>query len=293
MHRTTVLVPVLGFAGALVASGAADNGRATRVSHNTHVALEQVRLRAHFDSVLVELGARDVVHLTAKQRDARSELITLLAEYRDEGRFPLNDRYADRLTPIFRDARGVTCAMAYLIERSGRADIVDRVERTKNLAYIDELAADRDLVAWLDSTGLSVDEAARVQPTYPPNPDEIVDKSYARWSVYLNGASIATLTWNLARPGDRVGLLGVFVGLLTVLQSVGPDQLGNAPRRDKSIDAFSRVTGTSAILAALWAINRKPRSTDSTQRVSRVEMTPIVGMARGSQPFTIGLAARF
>ena len=160
MHRTALVVIFV--AGALVASS-------DPVSLASHVAEEQVRLRAHFDSVLLELGTRDVAHLTANQRATRSELTAWLAEYRDKGRFPLNDRYADSLTPIFRDARGVTCAMAYLIARSGRRDIVDRVEQTKNLAYIGELAFDPEMVAWLDSVGLSVEEASRVQPTYAPS----------------------------------------------------------------------------------------------------------------------------
>lgn len=290
MHRT-VLVLVL-VAGAFVPSGDAEEGGANPVSHASHIAREQVRLRAHFDSVLVELRARDVTRLTPNQQAARSDLTTWLAEYRDASRFPLNDRYSDSLAPIFRDARGVTCAMAYLIERSGRRDIVDRVERAKNLAYLSELSADAELVAWLDSVGLSAEEASRVQPTYPPRPDEIVDKDYARWSVWSNGASIATATWNLARPGDGVGFLGVFAGALTVLSSIGSDQLGNAPRRDKSIDTISRVTGTSAIIAGLWAINRKPRS-DAKARASRVEMTPVAGVPFGSKAFTVGLAARF
>lgn len=291
MHRTVV---VLAFAaGALVASSEAEEGASNPVSHSPHVALQQVRLRAHFDSVLLELAARDVAHLTASQRAARSELTAWLTEYRDAGRFPVNDRYRDSLTPIFRDARGVTCAMAYLIERSGRRDIVDRVERAKNLAYISELASDSGLVAWLDSVGLSVEEASRIQPQYAPSPDEIVDKTYAKLAVFFTSASIASATWNLARPGDLVGFLGVFVGALTVLQSAGMDQLGNAPRRDKSIDAFSRVTGASAMIAGLWAINRKPPSTHRILRVSRVDMTPIVGVPLGSQPFTVGLAAKF
>ena len=290
MHRTLLLVLIVGILAAKSGAGADQTGHRDNASH---IRREQIRLRSHFDSVLVELRARDVSRLTPSQRAARSELTTWLAEYRDAGTFPLNDRYADRSTPIFRDANGATCAMAYLIERSGRGDIVDRVGRERNLAYIVELAADPELVAWLDSAGLSVEEASRVQPTYAPRPDEIVDKSYARWSVLGNGASIATATWNLARPGDPVGLLGVFVGALTVLQSVGSDQLGNAPRRDKGIDTFSRVTGGSAIIAGLWAINQKPRSTEASARISRVEMTPILGVPIGSRQFTVGLTAKF
>src|SRR5688500_2281576 len=72
----------------------------------SHVALERARLRAHFDSVLGELGARDVSRLTTDQRAARLDLTNWLSEYRESGRFPLNDRYSGSQTPIFRDARG-------------------------------------------------------------------------------------------------------------------------------------------------------------------------------------------
>jgi hypothetical protein len=60
--------------------------------------------------------------------------------------------------------------MAYLIDRSGRRDLVDRVAATRNNAFIAELADDSALRAWLDSVGLSVTEAARIQPSYPPEP---------------------------------------------------------------------------------------------------------------------------
>lgn len=53
--------------------------------------------------------------------------------------------------PFFRDSRGVLCAMAYLIDRSGRGDLVDRVTSTRNNAFIPELAGDPELRTWLDS----------------------------------------------------------------------------------------------------------------------------------------------
>ena len=68
--------------------------------------------------------------------------------------------------PFFRDGYGALCAMAYLIERSGRRDLADRVALTRNNAFIAELANDPELRVWLDSVGLSVTEAARIQPTY-------------------------------------------------------------------------------------------------------------------------------
>lgn len=135
-----------------------------------HRRLEVARLRAHFDSVDAELRLPTALPLTPAQHTGRATLIGWLREYREGGGFPRNDRFPDRAVPFFRDSRGVLCAMAYLIDRSGRGDLVDRVASTRNNAFIPELAGDPELRAWLNSVGLSVAEAARIQPWYGPPP---------------------------------------------------------------------------------------------------------------------------
>lgn len=45
--------------------------------------------------------------------------------------------------------------MAYIIDRSGRADIVAKVAASRNNAYISQLAGDPALIAWLDSAVLA------------------------------------------------------------------------------------------------------------------------------------------
>ena len=84
--------------------------------------------------------------------------------------------------PFFRDRYGALCAMAYLIERSGRGDLVDRIAISRNNAFIAELATDPALRAWLDSVGLSVSEAARIQPTYTPDIGAEVARYDSAWS---------------------------------------------------------------------------------------------------------------
>jgi hypothetical protein len=132
--------------------------------------LEVARLRAHFDSVDAELRHAKALQFTSSQRRVRAILIGWLREYRDAGEFPRNDRFPELAMPFFRDGHGAPCAMAYLIERSGRRDLVDRIALTRNNAFIAELAEDPELRAWLDSAGLSVTEAARIQPTYSYTP---------------------------------------------------------------------------------------------------------------------------
>jgi Domain of unknown function (DUF4440) len=151
--------------------------------------LEVARLQAHFDSVDAELRDAKGPQLTSSQRVARATLIGWLRQYRNAGEFPRNERFANRPMPFFRDGHGALCAMAYLIERSGRHDLVDRIAITRNNAFIAELAADPALRAWLDSVGLSANEAARIQPTYTP----MVEASVARYDSAWNRRDTSTV----------------------------------------------------------------------------------------------------
>ena len=262
---------------------------------------EQVRLRAHFDSVLIELRARDVSTLSRGQRASRDRLLGWLAEYRDAGRFPLNDRYANEATPIFRDARGATCAMAYLIERSGRRDIVDRVATTRNLAYVGELVDDPAIVAWLDSVGFELEEAARVQPTYgTPESRRNVDREYAVWSMMASGASLITATWNLAKPNRVVGVLGLLTGGFTVLVGLVPVNAdATQTDGDGSVATLNIISGGAAIVAGLWAIGRRQsRSASSPVPDSQgtkwgLALDPVLQSGNGAQGIRLGVVGRF
>ena len=182
MRRHLLILTAVGMlAGASALPGRA---RAVRPAGPEALArrLEVARLRAHFDSVDAELRYAKALQLTPSRRAARATLIGWLREYRDAGRFPRNERFPERAMPFFRGGHGTLCAMAYLIERSGRRDLVDRIAMTRNNAFIAELANDPALRVWLDSVGLSVTEAARIQPTYTPNVVDYVVHYDSAWS---------------------------------------------------------------------------------------------------------------
>ncbi|HVK78830.1 MAG TPA: hypothetical protein VM734_36270 [Kofleriaceae bacterium] len=126
---------------------------------------EVARIQHHLAGAEAQLRAADVRGLSPDQRARRAALIDELARYRARGRFPRNLDFAAR-TPYFIDARGVRCAMAHLIETHGGGALVARVAATANNAYVAELAGDPELIAWLDANGLTVGEAARIQPSY-------------------------------------------------------------------------------------------------------------------------------
>lgn len=93
-------------------------------------------------------------------------MLEALAEYRARGVFPQNLDLPDRKVPYFVDASGIRCAMAHLIEISGGGALVERIARTRNNATIHELADEPELVAWLGAAGLTLEEAATIQPSY-------------------------------------------------------------------------------------------------------------------------------
>ena len=132
---------------------------------------EVARIQAHIFRAERLAAARDVSGLSPAARAARRRLLQELAVYRRRGVFPQNRDFPGRRMPYFIDARGVRCAMAHLIELSGGATLVQRIARTRNNAYVRELADEPELIAWLDRNGLSVEEAARIQPSYGGEPE--------------------------------------------------------------------------------------------------------------------------
>src|SRR5688572_19319569 len=101
---------------------------------------EVARIRAHFDSVLVELAARDLSTLTVAQRANRSGLVTTLVAYRERGVFPHNYDFPGEAVPYFVDRKtGTLCAVAHLLASTGRRDIVDRVARADNNVWVPSL----------------------------------------------------------------------------------------------------------------------------------------------------------
>ncbi len=129
---------------------------------------EADRLRRHFDAARAYLAERDLSTLTDAQRARRAARLADLEAYVARGVFPKNTDFEAQRAPYFVDDEGTRCAMAHLLETSGEPALVERVANSANNAYVYELAEDPELAAWLDHNGLTVDEAAMIQPTYGP-----------------------------------------------------------------------------------------------------------------------------
>jgi hypothetical protein len=264
-----------------------------------HMRGEVARLQAHFDSVDGELKGRDVSKLSKEQLASRTRLAAWLRDYRDDARFPLNDGVASSAVPIFRDSRGVLCAMAYLIQRSGRPDIVDDVAASRNTASVFELADDPRLVAWLDSTGLTLEEAARIQPTYERPRDRrlMVDADYAIGSVVLGGTAFATGAVNLLSPSRTSGVIGLIVGTLGLVNGVvWLANSGDANRRLAGVNTAIGALSIGAAFRGFIAPKAAPTGRSSASRDARfsdVALAPTVVSLLGKPQVGFTLSARF
>ncbi len=268
-----------------------------------HLRAEAARLRAHFDSVDRELRARDLSRLTDEQRAKRSELISWLRDYRNAGRFPENDKFANRAMPFFRDSHGMLCAMAYLVDRSGRGDIVDHIAKTRNNAFIRELTDDPALVAWLDMSGLTVDEAARIQPQYGPpytviiTDEKRVSPNYAILSMGMSGASLGSLGFNVFSPSRTSGGVGLVAGVATIIAGAAhlQDPVGN-----QRVAIANTAVGSLAALGALRALfttrpaRERPATVPSRNHLlSEASITPDLMMIDNAPRMGLRLRARF
>jgi hypothetical protein len=223
---------------------------------------EVARLRAHFAQVDRELMARDVSHLTADQRRARAVHITRLRAYAAAGVFPKNSHHPGAYVPYFVDDRGTRCAMGFLIEASGADDFVARVRARLNYSYIADIARDRELGpplhAWLEANGLSLEEAARIQPGYPGNPEfPEVTTAYKVGSIVAIATELTSVAVNtsLVKVGlsrTATGLIGVTVGgagLLLGVHGVSYTGGSGAPLVTVNI-----VMGSLALGCGLYAL---------------------------------------
>jgi len=252
---------------------------------------EVARLQAHFDALDRQLRNADVSQLAPAQRQARAQMIGWLREYRDAGSFPRNDRFADP-KPYFRDSRGVLCAMAYLIERSGRGDVVDRIARTQNNAFLPALADDAELVAWLKGAGLTLAEASRVQPVYTPPgaraEDESASNDYIATSVALSIGSLTTVAMNHGDPDRGSAWAGIILGSASVV--AGAIELDSDASETQHLAEANVLVGAVALTTALLNGFYAPVTADA----SGFRFTPTVFPTAAVQPHVgVTFAARF
>jgi hypothetical protein len=227
---------------------------------------EVARIRAHFDTVIAELGSRDLTGLAEGQRSKRALLVTTLIAYRDRGAFPKNYDFPDRFVPYFVDRRtGVHCAVAHLLQATGRGDIVDRVRSANNNVRVAELAGDTAFVSWLEASGLTLDEAARIQPTYGGgrSVDDQQDHSYRNASAVAIPLSVLSALWNLSENANAerpaVATVGLAIGVATLGLGLFADAFPGASGELVLANGVAGGASTFVSARSLIRRNRAPK----------------------------------
>jgi hypothetical protein len=159
------------------------------------------QLQQHFDVVIALLMAGTPQHIelaldrleasrqqswTVAEREAwrrqllesRGAQIARLVAYRNRGQFPLNEGQASHAVPIFVDEHDTACAVGQLMRQSGRDREVSGIRDANNLVYVPDVA-EGPLVAWTLKSGITLEEAALIQPSYGPillpKPDDAIE----------------------------------------------------------------------------------------------------------------------
>jgi hypothetical protein len=210
------------------------------------------------------LRGRDVATLSPAQRTARARNLDVLHEYWTAGVFPTNTDFPGERMPYFIDRYGIRCAMAYLIEQSGRGDIVARVAATNNNARIRELKGDPELVAWLDENGLTAAEAARIQPAYgDPPPPPPASKGYKTTTTAAVGLNAMSLILNGTRTGlsrRLTGAIGILAGASGV--TAGAPNFDQAGQR-RTLGYVNAGIGAASIVVGVYRLAARAPATSN------------------------------
>ncbi|MEO5818086.1 MAG: hypothetical protein ABIT20_22645 [Gemmatimonadaceae bacterium] len=279
-----------------LATIAASTQQATATSGDVGAA-EVMRIRAHFDSVLSQLSAREVSGLTAAQRTRRTAVLEMLRAYQTRGVFPHNYDFPGEAVPYFVDRKtGTQCAVAHLLASTGHRDLVDRVARANNNVWVRELAGDSAFTRWLSDNGLTLKEAAFIQVPYaqPVSQAEVArNVGFAVAAPFALGGAMATTLWNLTSNSDghrtRVSKIGVISGLATV-------GLGAAVLAKSEFNRGYAASGVAVGLTSV-ALSMRSMSNHSTimaqreaEKARMIAQTAVVPMVDASNGGSAGLA---
>lgn len=147
-------------------------GRQPRLSDD-----ETLRARTHLEYAHARLAAKPATRPELAAR--RQQLLGYLADYVKKGTTPKNHHLAER-TPVFIDDAGQICAVGYMIEQSVGRALPEKITRMHRFDFIEDIAKKMPEVrAWVESSGLSLDEIASIQPGYQgPEIDQ-----WQRWEL--------------------------------------------------------------------------------------------------------------
>lgn len=269
---------------------------------------EVARIQAHFDGALEMLDSRDVSGLSPAQRERRAGLAAELRRYRDRAAFPRNYDFPGEAMPYFIDRKtGIRCAVAHLMEHTGAHALVERVAAADNNVWVEELAGDAEVAAWLSANGLTLAEAARIQVPYidgEPQSVALPDPRPAA-SAWLPsmamGTALASSAINTFVYSATPTRTGVVLGALSGAFAITSGATARNGRGASEIGTASVVAGTVGLFVAGRAFHRlrqqqraadaaAPGATEGGQ--ARARIAPIIPLS-GTQGFGASFSLTF
>ncbi|MEX2596077.1 MAG: hypothetical protein WEC59_04030 [Salibacteraceae bacterium] len=231
---------------------------------------EHLRLKTHLQYVERHLRSKGLSDLTVEQQENRLRILDLLNEYWSAGVFPKNYDYPDQRIPCFIDKDGNICAVGYLIEQTAGRQTAEKINAKFKYEYLLAMN-DKTVDSWIESSGLTKEECAMIQPTYSPS--NYIPPLYGISSSLIGGLNLSLNTINGIQISD--GADGKVVPILGLITGAGQVALGvkSYPRNSTSLgqDRINPAQmnlylinigiGTSTMILSSWNLikNRKPK----------------------------------
>jgi hypothetical protein len=125
---------------------------------------EELRMHAHFMHVRRWLADRPPTKPELAER--REEILGYFDEYIARGTTPANLHVPWR-TPVFIDDQGTICAVGHLIERTAGRALAEKIAHAHRYNLLEDIAAAMpEVQAWVEGSGLTLEELASIQPGY-------------------------------------------------------------------------------------------------------------------------------
>ncbi len=230
---------------------------------------EIVRLQTHLKYVEQLLRSKDVSGLATEQQENRQKLLGLLNEYWTAGAFPKNYDYPDQRRPCFIDKHGSICAVGYLIEQTAGREVAEQINTKHQYEYLLAMN-DPAIDSWAQTSGLTLEELAMIQPSYRSYEDKYISPGNAVSSSVLGGLNLSITTINAIQIGRGANNKATpIIGLVT---GVGQVVLGaftfptmedrftaSGNIAETKLSMFNIGLGTSTIALSTWNLiaNRK------------------------------------
>ena len=225
---------------------------------------ENLRIKTHLEYVENLLRQKDVSILKKKQSVNRRKMIQLLNDYHNAAVFPKNVDFADKRIPCFIDLDGRICAVGYLIEQTAGRAVAEEINEKYKYEYL--LAMNGETIEkWIESSGLTKEECAMIQPTYDFNPQPTRNREsciqlYEGASIVMSALNLSLSTVNSIQIVKGANNKAApIIGIITGAGQIAFGTIGN--NQQKKYSSLNFGVGAGTMILSGWNLlnHRKPK----------------------------------